>query len=249
MGLKSIVFGNSLIKIGENAFAGCTGLTSVVIGNAVRQIGNSAFRGCKSLKNLLLGNSVKKIGERAFWGCKRLKSVNIPASVTEFGKEAFLSATNIHFSFADEIRKTLKDSFMRSSQKVLTAIVAVCRKMFFNMFSVVIADKIKMDELREKCNDLPELFTFITEFALVVLSDEIVKGDIEKPTDVNGLADLITERLDVVITGFVTSEFFRIVVQRQMYSRIQMLPTTGWFGLDGCQPVLALIESTSLRLE
>ena len=38
------------IRIGDYAFAGCTGLTSVTIGSSVTSIGYAAFAGCPLLR-------------------------------------------------------------------------------------------------------------------------------------------------------------------------------------------------------
>ena len=103
---------NSVIKIGNYAFCGCTSLTSVTIENNVTSIGVAAFRDCSSLtsvtipnsvtsieygtfsycenlKSVTIGNSVKSIGDSAFSWCESLTSVTIPDSVTSIGVSAF----------------------------------------------------------------------------------------------------------------------------------------------------------------
>ena len=44
--VKTVVIGNSVTDIGNNAFYQCSGLTSVVIPNSVTSIGRSAFHQC-----------------------------------------------------------------------------------------------------------------------------------------------------------------------------------------------------------
>lgn len=47
--LTSVVVGNNVTTIGENAFKNCNGLTSVTLGTNVSSIGASAFYGCTAL--------------------------------------------------------------------------------------------------------------------------------------------------------------------------------------------------------
>ena len=83
---------DSVTKIGEYAFYGCTNLTSIVIPDSVTEIGEYAFKYCSSLTSVVIPSSVTKIGCFAFWGCRSLTSVIIPDSVTEIGNGAFEGA-------------------------------------------------------------------------------------------------------------------------------------------------------------
>ena len=40
---------DSVKKIGESSFEGCTNLTSITIPDSVKEIGESSFEGCESL--------------------------------------------------------------------------------------------------------------------------------------------------------------------------------------------------------
>ena len=59
------------------------------IPNSVTKISDSAFRGCTSLKNIEIPNSVTRIGDYAFYGCSSLTSIEIPNSVVSIGSSAF----------------------------------------------------------------------------------------------------------------------------------------------------------------
>jgi|SRR5665213_371300 len=93
-GLTRVMIGNSVIRIGENAFAGCTGLASVTIGNSVTSIGDQAFNDCGNLTSVMIGNSVTSIGGWAFGG-DNLTSVTIGNSVTSIGDAAFYGCLNL----------------------------------------------------------------------------------------------------------------------------------------------------------
>lgn len=74
--------------IDEGAFYN-SDITSVVIPNSVTRIKENAFDGCSSLTSIIIPNSVTEIEEYAFWGCNRLTSIIIPNSVVKIGEDAF----------------------------------------------------------------------------------------------------------------------------------------------------------------
>ena len=76
-------------RIGDYAFAYCSGLTLVTIPNSVTNIGDYAFAYCSGLNAVVIPNSVTSIGTEAFAYCNGLTSVIIPNSVTSIGAWAF----------------------------------------------------------------------------------------------------------------------------------------------------------------
>ena len=82
----------TVTRIGEVAFADCTGLTgSLTIPNTVTTIGHGAFMGCTGFTgSLTIPNSVTSIGPHVFNGCTGFTgSLTIPNSVTQIGAYAF----------------------------------------------------------------------------------------------------------------------------------------------------------------
>jgi hypothetical protein len=94
-GLTSVTIGNSVTEIGNNAFGYCSGLTSVTIPNSVTEIGDNAFHDCRELTSMTISDSVTKIGDFAFVCCSGLKSVTIPDSVTKIGNHAFYGCSDL----------------------------------------------------------------------------------------------------------------------------------------------------------
>ena len=84
--LTSVVFGESVTKIGDQAFFDCTTLERVNLKN-VTTIGESAFYHCKKLESVDLSN-VKTIGKSAFSGCEKLKEINL-SNITTIGGGTF----------------------------------------------------------------------------------------------------------------------------------------------------------------
>lgn len=75
-------------SIGEKAFSG-SDITSIKIPNSVVRIGNGAFEGCSHMKSLDIPNGVEHIGNKAFYICQNLRHINIPISVKFIGDFAF----------------------------------------------------------------------------------------------------------------------------------------------------------------
>ena len=96
----SVVFGDNVKTIPDNAFFGFKTLKSVIIGNSVTSIGDEAFSYCEQLTTLIIGNSLKSIGKEAFWQCNHLTSISLPVSTTYIGEDAFWGCrlTDIYYA-------------------------------------------------------------------------------------------------------------------------------------------------------
>ena len=77
---KEYTIPNSVTKIGNYAFWGCSGLTLVTIPNSVTKIGSAAFYKCSGLTSVTIGNSVTTIGYEAFYKCSGLTSITCYAT-------------------------------------------------------------------------------------------------------------------------------------------------------------------------
>ncbi len=83
------------VKIGAEAFSGCTNLTTVSGGAAVKTIGAKAFYNCKKLKAAKLGSKVTSIGASAFYNCKKLTKTPVGSNVTSIGDKAFFNCYSL----------------------------------------------------------------------------------------------------------------------------------------------------------
>ena len=111
-GITSVTIPGSVTSIKDGAFGACSGLTSVSIGNGVTSIG-SAFGGCSGLTSVIIPDSVINIGDYAFRGCSGLTSVSIGNGVTSIGRYAFYNCggiTSITFNGTIEQWKAIEKS-------------------------------------------------------------------------------------------------------------------------------------------
>jgi len=101
----------SVVSIGDSAFAGCTGLRLLVVPSGVKGIGENSFEGCVGIDTLYwnsavtpnvvtryccsklsfveLGDKISIIEKDAFKNCNQLTSIVIPDGVTAFEDNAF----------------------------------------------------------------------------------------------------------------------------------------------------------------
>ena len=91
----SYVIPDSVTRIGDGAFEGCTSLKSLVTPDSVTSIGGSAFENCYSLSSVVLPDSVTSIGAWAFSGCSDLADIVIPDGVTSIGNYAFCGCESL----------------------------------------------------------------------------------------------------------------------------------------------------------
>ena len=110
--LENINIPDSVTEIGENAFYCCESLESINIPDSVTEIGENAFYCCKSLENINIPDSVTEIGVDAFFGCKSLENINIPNSVTKIGDAAFIGCTSLeNINIPDSVTEMGFDAF------------------------------------------------------------------------------------------------------------------------------------------
>ena len=107
------------MKIGRQAFAGCTSLESVTIPKSVTELGGFAFCNCRLLESITIPESVTKIGNSAFKGCRSLKSITIPESVTEIDSLAFFSCPSLKCVTFLSRTKLGDEVFSYSSRKTI----------------------------------------------------------------------------------------------------------------------------------
>lgn len=87
------------LRIGEGAFARCTGLLSASV--QCGKVGDGAFKGCTALATVDLGRGVGQIGAEAFAGCTALTAPAVAreSAITGIGQSAFAGSGVKEFDF------------------------------------------------------------------------------------------------------------------------------------------------------
>ena len=93
--IVSVVIGDDIEKIGEDAFLHCKNLIDVHISGSVSKIGDKTFFACENLKSMCLSDSVTEIGQFAFAFCIRITNVRIPDGVTEISDGTFFACLSL----------------------------------------------------------------------------------------------------------------------------------------------------------
>ena len=81
---------DSVIEIGEHAFADCSSLENVNIPDGVTGIGYYAFNDCGKLKSVNIPGRLTEIESGLFSHCNSLASISIPDGITKIDEMAFL---------------------------------------------------------------------------------------------------------------------------------------------------------------
>ena len=92
--LTTVILPETLIEIGQSAFAMCTALKEMNIPTSMRSIGSWAFEECQSLAQLTLPDELTELSHDAFYSCG-IKNINIPLGVTVLNDGLFAYCSNL----------------------------------------------------------------------------------------------------------------------------------------------------------
>ena len=87
--IREITLPDTVITIGQCAFADSLNLVSINIGKECQVIGLQAFEGCSSLETITLSKALIRIEDLAFSGCTLLKSFDPPSTLETLGIDVF----------------------------------------------------------------------------------------------------------------------------------------------------------------
>ena len=90
---ESFVVPNHITWIDVYGLAGST-FTNITIPNSVTRIGDHAFYGCSNLTNITIPDSVTSINDMTFCYCSSLTNITIPSAVTSISKTAFINSSS-----------------------------------------------------------------------------------------------------------------------------------------------------------
>ena len=147
---KHIAIPNSVTKIGNAAFSGCTSLSQVSIPDSVTEIDTAAFSGCTNLSQVSIPDSVRRIGPFAFDDCVSITRIAIPNSVTDIGMGAFKRCTNLsQVSIPDSVTNIGSSAFYECTNlkvvKLSKSIVSIADSSFLfceKLIDITIPDSV-----------------------------------------------------------------------------------------------------------
>lgn len=93
--VPSKIQGYPVTKIGDDAFAGCTGIGRITLPNCIKEIGECAFYWCRSLYGINMPEELTHIKQFAFGKCYNIGVVTIPKKVVKIDKYAFSLCTGL----------------------------------------------------------------------------------------------------------------------------------------------------------
>lgn len=95
--LAQLYLGDSLISIGEKAFAFCSSIRTLALPFGTREAGQSAFEGCRSLESVILPESLSTLPNNMFGACISLTSVSLSGRTRSIGYYAFSYCRNLKY--------------------------------------------------------------------------------------------------------------------------------------------------------
>lgn len=94
--LKEVTLPNYLDKVSKYAFAYCTALTDIKWSTSLITLEKGAFGGCTSLTEITLPDSLKEIGQGAFSDCTSIREVILPEGLNILNEGAFSGCTSLN---------------------------------------------------------------------------------------------------------------------------------------------------------
>ena len=106
---------DTVTRIGNYAFSGCTSLGHIEIPERVTSIGYEAFYYCTSLKNITIPSSVTSIERNAFWNCKNLTSLTINTQAGYVWQKASSTSSSASWITVDVSKPTQNATWFKNT--------------------------------------------------------------------------------------------------------------------------------------
>ena len=126
---------DSVIELGEAAFAFCQNLTGITLSPNLEIIGDRAFDTCQNLRTLTLPPFVRSIGQGAFHRCQSLTRINIPADITHLPTLAFSQLLSLNEIFFHGNIPTLGDDVFLDTPSDFQVVVHPISQGFQDQFA------------------------------------------------------------------------------------------------------------------
>lgn len=115
--LLKIVIPESVVEIGDYAFAECENIV-IEIRGSLTKLGEFAFYKCNLLKKVPFGEGIEQIPYGAFSGCASLKEVRLPQSLKVIGENAFEECSSLTSVMMHSTTASIEDAAFRFCNKL-----------------------------------------------------------------------------------------------------------------------------------
>lgn len=93
--VASVILGQNVASIGEEAFSECMSLTNVVLSDSVTSLGPSVFEHCRNLTDVTIGSGLSTLADSMFDDCRSLRHITVPDTVSAIGNFVFSGCVSL----------------------------------------------------------------------------------------------------------------------------------------------------------
>ena len=137
IGCSNTIIPNTIVTIGNTAFANCNGLTSITIPDSVTTLENNAFFYCTNLASIYIGSGVTSLTVDCFTQCTALTSITIDSNNVVYDSRDNCNA------IIETASNTLKKGFSTTIiPNTITTIGVSAFTYNYNITSVTIPDSV-----------------------------------------------------------------------------------------------------------
>ena len=108
--VPDMVDGRPVTALAPYCFAGCD-FTTVILPDTLERIGNNAFDGCTSMRGIFLPEGLTSIGAEAFYCCSELEAICIPSTTKVIETDAFYGCLKLQHIFYNGIHSHWLDLY------------------------------------------------------------------------------------------------------------------------------------------
>ncbi|MGN0518859.1 MAG: leucine-rich repeat protein [Acutalibacteraceae bacterium] len=169
--LEKVVLSKNLKTIGNYAFYGCTAMKSMSpITDGIESFGDYAFYGCSGFSELCIGNNVTRIGEGTF-GYTSISKLTIGDNVTYIGPDAFSGCDISTLNLGRKIKTITSTSFFDCEK--LTSVTVDKNNQYYKSKDGVLYTKDMSTLILYPCNksgtqfNIPNSVTKINDYAFI----------------------------------------------------------------------------------
>lgn len=136
---------DKLVEIADQAFDANENLQKIENLNSVEKMGECTFWGCSSLESIDLPETLTSIGAGCFYGCVGLKEVIIPGGVKTIPNDAFACVDYAHVMIKEGVERIEHNAFTGSRVELSSTVSYINNECFSNEAVIYGSNKYTQD--------------------------------------------------------------------------------------------------------